>query len=368
LNDAELERRIELVWGEFRESGADVEREIARLKQLYWAGGSQPGDASRGRSVYVRTCQQCHVLFGVGGKVGPDITGSNRSDLDYLLQTILDPNAVIPNEYRASNLETMDGRVLTGIVQRQDDRSVTILTADEELVIPRDEIEVLEESELSMMPEALLDQLEEQELRDLIYYLTRPGQAPLVASVDTLGPLFNGRDLSGWHGDPDLWRVEDNEVVGRALKGLERNEFLVHDVLFSDFRLVCQVRLTPNSGNSGIQFRSRRQGEHEMRGYQADIGAGWWGKLYEEHGRGLLWDRPGDVHVRPEDWNTYEIVAVGSRVLTAINGQRCVDLEDAAGATAGILGLQLHAGAPMEVRFKNFEVELDPEPVLKTLR
>jgi putative heme-binding domain-containing protein len=157
LKHEEVNRRLATVWGEYRESDPDAQREIERLKQLYWAGGSQPGDATRGRGMYVQLCQQCHTLYGVGGKLGPDITGANRSDLDYLLQKIVDPNAVIPNEYRASNLETRDGRVITGIVQRQDDRSVSIATADQTLVVPQDEIEFLEQSALSMMPEGLLE-------------------------------------------------------------------------------------------------------------------------------------------------------------------------------------------------------------------
>ena len=81
------------------------------------------------------------------------------------------------------------------------------------------------------------------------------------------------------------------------------------------------MRLTPNTENSGIQFRSERLENGEVKGYQADAGAGWWGKLYEEHGRGLLWKKPGDFHVKKEGWNTYEIVAVGDRILTAINGE-----------------------------------------------
>ncbi|HKI71476.1 MAG TPA: dehydrogenase, partial [Verrucomicrobiae bacterium] len=124
-------------------------------------------------------CQQCHALFDAGGKVGPDLTGSNRADLDYLLQNIIDPNAVIPNEYRASTIEMKDGRSITCIVKQQDDKSVTVITQNETLVLPRNEIESVRQSELSMMPEGLLAPLQDQEVRDLLYYLSRPGQVPL---------------------------------------------------------------------------------------------------------------------------------------------------------------------------------------------
>jgi hypothetical protein len=94
-----------------------------------------------------------------------------------------------------------------------------------------------------------------------------------------------------------------------------------------------------------------------MRGYQADIGPGWWGKLYEENGRALLWDKSGEPHVKPGAWNTYVIEAVGSRIVTKINDQTCVDLDDPDGARRGVFGLQLHSGGPTEVRFKDLKLE-----------
>jgi putative heme-binding domain-containing protein len=181
LKNAEINQELQKVWGVARESSEDKQKEIERYRRIYRAGGSQPGDGSRGRAVFVRLCQQCHILFDAGGKVGPDLTGSNRGDLDYILQNMVDPNAVIPNEYRSSTVETKDGRVLTGIVKQQDGNSLTILTANETLALPRKEIQSQQQSELSMMPEGLLAALSDQEVRDLIYYLSRPGQVPIPA-------------------------------------------------------------------------------------------------------------------------------------------------------------------------------------------
>jgi putative membrane-bound dehydrogenase-like protein len=178
----ELNAQLEKVWGAVRGASADKKPLIEKYKQIYRAGGSQPGDASRGRVVFDRACGQCHTLFDVGGKVGPDLTGSHRGDLDYILENMVDPNAVIPNDYRTSTLDTKDDRVITGIVKAQDDKSVTIVTPTETLVILRDEIASLMLSELSMMPEGLLEPLAEQEIRDLIYYLRQPGQVPLATS------------------------------------------------------------------------------------------------------------------------------------------------------------------------------------------
>src|SRR6185295_5409084 len=101
---------------------------IAELRALVEKPGAPAPDRARGREVFSRTCQQCHTLFGEGGKVGPDLTGSNRADLNYILENIVDPNAVIPNDYRASTIEMNDGRVLTAIVKKQDETAVTVVT------------------------------------------------------------------------------------------------------------------------------------------------------------------------------------------------------------------------------------------------
>ena len=109
-----------------------------------------------------------------------------------------------------------------------------------------------------------------------------------------------------------------------------------------------------------------------MRGYQCDIGPGWWGKLYEEHGRALLEAKGGEQFVKKGDWNHYEIVAVGSRVRTWINGNLCVDRDDPVAARRGLIGLQLHSGGETEVRFKNLKLTLisaaRPRPALSGLQ
>jgi putative heme-binding domain-containing protein len=121
----------------------------------------------------------CHTLFGEGGKIGPDLTGSNRADLDYLLHNILDPNAEIPNAYRTATAELKDGRVLAGIANQQDPKVVTIVTPNETLTLPRSEIKALTMAEVSMMPEGLLTPWSERDVRDLIAYLRGPAQVPL---------------------------------------------------------------------------------------------------------------------------------------------------------------------------------------------
>ncbi len=262
-------------------------------------------------------------------------------------------------DYQPSVIVTADGRVITGIVKQQDADALTVQTANELVTLPRDEVDQMQMSPRSMMPDDLLKQHSPGEVRSLVAYLASSEQVPMLATADNIKMLFNGTDLTGWTGDASLWSVEDGQIVGRT-KGLKGNEFLTSDLVLGDFRLRCQVQLVDNRGNSGIQFRSEVLPDGPVKGYQADIGAGWWGKLYEEHGRGLLWDKSGESHVQP-GWNTYEILASGDRIRTWINGQPCVDLVDPTGAKRGILALQLHAGGATEVRFKDFEVELAPK-------
>jgi putative heme-binding domain-containing protein len=188
LKSESLSARLEKVWGKSRQSPADKLQEIARYKALVLSGSissvsagklRRPADRSLGRGVFSRVCQQCHTLFGVGGKVGPDITGSNRADLDYLLENIVDPNAVIPNDYRTWTVETKDDRVITGVMKFQDEKLVTLATPAEPVTIPRSEIRSIEQSDYSMMPEGLLTALGDDEKRDLISYLRGPAQVPL---------------------------------------------------------------------------------------------------------------------------------------------------------------------------------------------
>jgi len=358
LKQPALNERIGKVWGSVRETPEEKAHEIERLRKLLTSkpkAENRP-DVAVGRAVFAKTCQNCHTLFGVGQKIGPDLTGSNRANLDYLLANIVDPSALVGKDYQAHIIELKSGRVLTGLIKAEDNQSLTLATATETVVVPKNEIEERVVSEKSLMPDAQYVPMTERELRSLVAYLASPTQTPIAATADTLRNFFNGKDLTGWTGDMSLWSVENGELVGRT-SGLKHNEFLKSDLLLSDFKLSLDVKLLKNEGNSGIQFRSEVQPDGHMKGYQADIGPGWWGKLYEEHGRALLWDKSGEQHLKPGEWNRYEVEAIGPRIRTYLNGQLCVDLTDEPGARSGLIGLQLHSGGATEVRFKNLSIE-----------
>lgn len=356
LGDSALAARVTEVWGRVQATPAKKRARIDELKAQLTPAALVNADLPRGRDILARTCQQCHVLFERGGKVGPELTGSNRHDLEYLFSNAIDPSAVVAKDYWMTILALDDGRLVTGIVRSSTPSSITLRTENEDVVVACDEIEDSRVVETSLMPEGLLGTLAESDVRDLVAYLQSSMQVPRLATPENASSLFDGQTLTGWRG-ADCWSVTNGEIVGRTA-GLARNEFLRSDLELRDFRLSLEVRLVDDAGNSGVQFRSRELEDGEMQGYQADIGPGWWGRLYEEHGRSLLSEKTGEEHVLKDGWNRYEIEARGHRVRTWINGHTCVDLEDAPGASGGIIGLQIHSGGATEVRFRDLKLEV----------
>jgi putative heme-binding domain-containing protein len=170
LGDKDIEAFIAKHWGVARTSSAEKVKEIERWKGILTDERVKSADASRGQAVFAKSCVQCHMMYGQGGKVGPDLTGSNRSNLDYALMNILDPSAVIAKEYQVTLIRTKDGRVVNGIATAGE-HSVKLATETGEVVIPRNEIDRMKESPLSMMPEGLIGGMTEEQVADLIAYL-----------------------------------------------------------------------------------------------------------------------------------------------------------------------------------------------------
>lgn len=184
-----------------------------------------------------------------------------------------------------------------------------------------------------------------------------------LGSEDGFESLFNGSDLTGWEGDPFLWKVEDGMLIGRS-PGIGYNDFLTTDREFSDFVLRFEIHLLDNSGNSGVQIRSRRApGSMEMIGYQADVGPSWWASLYDESRRRVTLAEPSEATLaralKPDTWNEYEVSALGKRIVLKLNGIVTVDYteEDDSLEQTGLIGLQVHSGPPLEVRFRNIRIQ-----------
>ncbi len=214
--------------------------------------------------------------------------------------------------------------------------------------------------------------------------------------------LFNGKDLTGWEGNPALWSVKDGVIHGETQadpanpkkSSLHHNTFLVlKDATPGDFEIHAKFRITSEWGNSGIQYRSKLETAGQdgpiVSGYQADMESGktYTGILYEEKGRGILAQRGQQVVVKADpadpkktlkevtgsvgdskeiqeaihitDWNEYVVIAKGNHLEQFINGKKTIDVtdEDPRGAKDGIIALQMHAGPPMVVEFKDITLK-----------
>ncbi len=182
--------------------------------------------------------------------------------------------------------------------------------------------------------------------------------------------LFNGTDLANWDGDPAVWRVRDGAIVGGSLDGNPRNEFLATKKSYQNFVLRLEYRLIGTKGfvNGGVQFRSVRipKPPNEMSGYQADIGAGHSGCLYDESRRKKFMARATDEQIKhlekPGDWNRYEIRCEGPETMITLNGEPTVTYTetDPSVAPTGLIALQIHGNCSAEISFRN--ITLEPLP------
>lgn len=183
-------------------------------------------------------------------------------------------------------------------------------------------------------------------------------------------PLFDGETLAGWEGDEATWRVEDGAIVAGSLEvTVPRNEFLATEREFGDFELTLKYKLEGTEGfvNGGVQFRSRRiPGDHEVVGYQADLGMGFDGALYDEsRRRRMLAQPPADLlakALKKGDWNEYRIRAEGPRVRLWLNDVPTVDYTETEAdiARSGVIALQIHGGCKAVVRYKDVVIEEFP--------
>lgn len=174
-NDA-LTKRLNEVWGTLGSSAADKTKAIADLKKQLTPERLAAADLRNGRQVYAAICGACHVLYGEGGKIGPDLTGSGRSNLDYLLENIIDPSAVVSADHRITTVTLQDGRVISGTIGPRTDRTLTLRSPAGDTTVEIATITKQENTTTSLMPEGLLTAFQPDQVRDLIAYLMHPGQ------------------------------------------------------------------------------------------------------------------------------------------------------------------------------------------------
>jgi len=194
--------------------------------------------------------------------------------------------------------------------------------------------------------------------------------------------LFDGKKFDGWSGNMDMFRIQDEAIVGGSMeKKVPNNEFLTFKEEFKNFELRLEAKLIGEGGNAGIQIRSRRANKekihskqkhkhipkHEMVGYQVDMGKAWkkvwWGKLYDESRRRKVLAGPNDDKsleklVKFDEWNDYRILCEGPRIRIWLNGTQTVDYTESEEniADSGLIGLQIHGGPPSEAWYRNIRI------------
>ena len=199
----------------------------------------------------------------------------------------------------------------------------------------------------------------------LLAGLMSPGllidQPPATTSV----AIFDGKSFQGWEGNLKIFRIEGESIVGGSLtEKIARNEFLCTTSSFGDFELRLKVKLVGgDAANAGVQFRTRRiPDNHEVAGYQADMGTGWWGALYDESRRNKVLTGPDQAKmkavVKTGQWNDYVIRAEGKRIQLWINGFQTVDYteEDPKIEASGVICPQIHSGPPTEAWYKDITI------------
>lgn len=189
-----------------------------------------------------------------------------------------------------------------------------------------------------------------------------------VASAQKSVPLFDGRSFKGWEGDTiKTWRIQDGALVGGSLtEKVPHNEFIATTKTYKNFILRVKFRLLGSDGfiNTGVQFHSQRIANppHEMTGYQADLGDGFWASLYDESRRDKILVR-GDTNIvkqvlKKGDWNEYEVRAENGRIQIRLNGKQTVDYKepDASIPQSGLIAFQIHGGGKAEVWYKDIKI------------
>jgi putative membrane-bound dehydrogenase-like protein len=172
-NDPTLTARLKAVWGEVRDTAPQKQEQLAKYKAQLTPTTLKAANLKNGKALYAKTCQACHKLYGEGTAIGPDLTGSNRNDLDYLLSNLIDPSAEVAKDYRMSAVQTLDGRLITGIIVERSAARVVVQTATEKVTLAAEDVDTVKDSALSIMPDGQLDALTRNDVRDLIGYLMK---------------------------------------------------------------------------------------------------------------------------------------------------------------------------------------------------
>ena len=329
--------------------------EIARLKATLTPETIRAGDVNRGRALYSQSCALCHKLFDAGADIGPEITGANRTDVDYLLGNILDPNALIGKDYQSTTIETKDGRILVGMVRSENKDAITLKTLAGSMVLPRGDVSKVEVSEISMMPEGLISALAPDQVRDLFAYLSSPRQVPVLATSLNAADFFNGRDFTRWRTSGDAWKIADGTITARG--NAKQPEALVSEMIAADYKLSAQIKVTGANAAAEIVLRGSA-GPEGFRGVSLSLGGAapsnvW---LYSEAKPQRAADGPA---IEAGKWIACEIESRGPKISVRLDGKSAIEIPSPDAAMRTVPALYIF-GEGSELAVKDLKIEIAP--------
>ena len=168
LNNAEINTLLDATWGKVNESTEAAKASIAKLKKAYQSAPLWAFNAKSGEETFKQVCAVCHAMGGVGGKLGPDLAGSWRNGLDYFLENIIDPNAVVGDNFQLHVLTKKDGSVISGVIEQETDTAITARTVTDSVIIPKADLKDRQKMPVSLMPPGLLESMPERKALELL--------------------------------------------------------------------------------------------------------------------------------------------------------------------------------------------------------
>ncbi|WP_395741799.1 PVC-type heme-binding CxxCH protein [Prosthecobacter sp.] len=309
FDDKEINALIKSAWGDVNAPKADLAERTKKYREILTPATVAKGDLAKGKMLFTMTCGQCHKLFGEGQNVGPDITGSNRADLNYLLENVLDPNAVIGKAYQLNVFSMKDGRVMSGVIKEESPATVRIaMMGGIEFTLPQKEIGKREVSKLSTMPEGLFDALKPEQVIDLVKYLQSGASGPAKAGTTIPGategetlkvlnktggnakPQGMGGFGKEWSGASQLWWTggRPGQKLTLALPVAEKGKY----------RLLAALTLARDYGIIDVSLDGK------------PVATAWDG-----------YNGPKVIHSDELDWGTHELSAGEHQLIFTITGK-----------------------------------------------
>jgi putative heme-binding domain-containing protein len=325
LKNAELDAWLAKNFGAVSAPSEDKQKLIAKYKQFTTPELILRADAAHGRALFAQTCAVCHTLFGAGNKIGPELPGAFE-DVDYLLNNILDPNAVIGKDYQQTFVRTKDGQTVAGIVTEDTERAITLKTlGGGTITVQRADVASTELSPLSLMPEGLLTPMSEEDVRDLFLYLRQRSQVPMLLTAINTNDFFNGADVRNWVPSQDAWRVMNGELSGRG--NATSPVSITSEMIADDYKLSAKVLVLGAQSAAELVVSGQRNASR-FGGLTLSFGGPSALALWEYRAASDPKARPGSKSLGDDQWHAIEIIRKGHHVRIDVDGKTEFDVQD----------------------------------------